>query len=251
MKFTPLSQLFGLLGCACIAMSCSRTEKPENDTLSGHYFNQTFLGTAIDSVPGLINTYCYELNFVSPDSVKVYYGFEEATLSYTKSGKKFAIKKALQDKDLLFSIDETDKLILEDSAWKQNDQNSTFVKSSSGASGQWEFPSMLNARMLAGSYEVFENGKLTGKKVVFDKNGTLTGLKDFTAYELCFSGDCVGEVNPISNNLTLSSAANSGTTYAFQFNRAKRILNIYNIEAPIKDIKGERAIKDVAFELHY
>jgi hypothetical protein len=251
MKFTPFIQLLAVLGCVFTAAGCNRNERHEAEPLSGHYVNQTFLGTAIDSVPGLINTYCYEMDFVGPDSVKIFYGFEEATLSYEKSGNKYAVKKALQDKDLMFSIDDTDKLVLEDSSWKQNNENSTFIKLASTARGQWQFPALLNARMVAGSYEMFEKNKPTGQKVIFDKNGTVTGLRDFTSYELCFSGDCVGEVHPISNNITLSSATNSGSTYAFQFNRVKRILNIYNIEAPIKDIKGERGIKDIAFELHY
>ncbi|MCE7065509.1 hypothetical protein [Dyadobacter sp. CY326] len=250
MKFTPFYPCCALFLFSNVIMSCSK-KQDEAIPLSGHYVNETFLETAKDSIPGTINTYCYDVDFVSADSVKVFYGFEEAMLAYAKSGKKYAIKKALQDKDLLFSIDENQRLVLEDSAWKQSKENSVFAKNNASAAGEWHFPEQLNATMIARSYEIFEKGKATGKKVVFDANGKVTGLNDFTMYELCFSGDCVGEVHPISNNITFTSPSNSGTTYAFQFNKEKKILNIYNIEAPIQDIKGERGIKDVAFELHY
>jgi len=224
--------------------------KTDEVVLRGHYINQSFLDVVEDSIPGLINTYCYELDFVSDDSVKVFYGFEEAMLPYAKSGDKYAIKKALQDKDLLFSIDESKKLILEDSAWTQSNKNSFFAQVAAPSGTEWIFPTALNEKMVAGSYQIFEKGKATGRKVSFSAEGKVTGIGDFKSFELCFSGDCVGEVHPVSNNITLHAEAGSAT-YAFQFNTAKKILNLYNIEAPIQDIKGERGIKNVAYELHY
>ena len=248
MRFT-LFKAAGLLACTIAICSCNKTKSDES-TLRGHYINQSFLESSKDSVPGTINTYCYELDFVSDDSVKVFYGFEEAMLAYAKSGKKYAIKAVFQDKDLLFSISEDHKLMLEDSVWKQSDTHSVFQKADSTSSGQWNFPAKLNEVMIARSYEIFEKGKATGQKVTFSPDGKVTGLGDFTSYEVCFSGDCVGEVHPVSNNITLSSGS-INSVYAFQYNPAESILNIYNIEAPIPDIKGERAIKTVAYELHY
>lgn len=250
MKITPPLSAAGLLICAALLHSCNSEEsKTEEIPLRGHYVNQSFLNIVEDSIPGKINTYCYELDFISDDSVGVFYGFEEATLAYTKSGDKYAIKKALQDKDLIFSINESKKLILEDSSWKQSRENSTFERIAEASGGRWNFPSILNEKMVAGSYEIFKKGKATGKKVTFSGEGKVTGMEPFTAFELCFSGDCVGEVHPVSNNITFTGPKSA--TYAFQFNTAKKILNLYNIEAPIKDIKGERGIKDVAYELHY
>lgn len=247
----PFFRFCALLICTAIVYGCNdKSSDTAEVALRGHYINQSFLDVVEDSIPGLINTYCFELNFLSDDSVKVFYGFEEATLTYTKSGKKYAIKKAFQDKDLLFSVDESKKLILEDSVWKQSNENSLFDKVASPSSGQWVFPSVLNEKMIAGSYEIYEKGKATGKKVSFSAEGKVTGIGDFKSFELCFSGDCVGEVHPVSNNITFRSEA-ANAVYAFQFNSAKKILNIYNIEAPIKDIKGERGIKDIAYELHY
>lgn len=237
----------------CIAAICGcNTENAKTDEviLRGHYLNQSFLDVVEDSIPGLINTYCYELDFISDDSVKVFYGFEETMLPYAKSGKKYAIKNALQDKDLLFSLDESKKLILEDSAWKQSNENSLFAKVAAPSGAKWIFPTALNEKMVAGSYQIFEKGKATGRKVSFSAEGKVAGIGDFKSFELCFSGDCVREVHPVSNNITLHSEA-ATAIYAFQFNTAKKILNLYNIEAPIKDIKGERGIKNIAYELHY
>ncbi|SKB57806.1 hypothetical protein [Dyadobacter psychrophilus] len=251
MKIILLFRFCALLVCTALIHGCNdKNNKTDEAALRGHYINQSFLDVVEDSIPGLINTYCYELDFVGDDSVKIFYGFEEAMLSYAKSGKKYAIKKALQDKDLLFSIDESKKLILEDSTWKQSNENSSFAKVASPSGAKWIFPTVLNEKMLAGSYEIFEKGKATGKKVSFSAEGKVTGIGDFESFELCFSGDCVGEVHPILNNLTLHSET-ANAVYAFQFNPAKKILSIYNIEAPIKDIKGERGIKDIAYELHY
>lgn len=247
MSITPLFRFRLLtLSILLLTLSCTR-EKPETTGLVGHYINRTFLEASRDSVPGLVGNYCHELNFVSKDSVLIFYGFEEAMLGYEKSGNKYLIKNALRDKDMSFFVDPYHNLVLQDSSWTKLHVNSIFTKSYPDVTQKWSFETELNKTLIAGSYTLFEKDLPTPTQVTLSPDGRVDGLADFTNYELCFSGDCVGEVTPISNNITFTNSKDSSVVYAVKFGQKKRF-KLYNIEKPEEDIKGEREIIDLAFD---
>jgi hypothetical protein len=247
MRITPFLTFNTLtFSIALLSFGCSK-EKPVTTGLDGHYINRTFLEASRDSVPGLIGNYCHELNFVSKDSVLIFYGFEEALFSYEKSGDKYLIKNGLRDKDMPFSIDRYHHLILEDSSWTKSNVNSIFTKSIPPANVKWSFVTELNKMMIAGSYTLFDGEMPTKSQVTLSPDGRVDGLADFTNYELCFSGDCVYEVTPVSNNITFSNGKDSSVVFAVKFGQRTRF-KLYNIEKPAEDIKGEREIKDLAFD---
>ena len=224
-------------------LGCNRNSEDENQKLTGKFVNETFLSKVSDSIPGLIPVYCYQLNFDGTDSVDILYGFEQTRLAYQKTGNKYKIIKALKDEDMIFVLNEDEGITLIDSAWNETNKNSTFKKS------QINFVTALNARMIAGEYSIFRDNKQTPQNVTLKADGTVTGLEKFTNYTLCYSGDCVSEIYPISNSITFTNEKSEQFMYAFKIDKSKKSLEIYHIEAPVKDIKGERAVMGITFDL--
>ena len=228
---------------AIFLLGCSQNSEDENPKLTGKFVNETFLKQVSDSIPGLIPVYCYQLDFDGTDSVDILYGFEQAKLAYQKTGNKYKLIKALQDKDMTFTLNDDNTITLVDSAWNGTNKNSKFKGSTTN------FVTSLNQQMIAGEYELYKDGKQTSQKVIFNADGNVSGLEKFTNYTLCYSGDCVGEIYPISTSITFSNAKTETVMYAFKIDKNRKTLGIYHIEAPVKDIKGERAVKDIAFDL--
>ncbi|WP_254563113.1 hypothetical protein [Dyadobacter diqingensis] len=252
MKKTPITpftkipeSLFSLFLFSMVAAGCSQNNDNENTKITGRYINETFLGSVSDSIPGLIPVYCYEMNFSDADSVDILYGFEQAKLAYKKSGDKYLLVKALKDKDMVFTLNDDHTITLIDSAWNGATKNSQFK----AAKGDTDFIHSLNQQIIAGEYNLFSSGKIAPQKVVFSADGAVKGLENFTRYTICYSGDCMGEIYPISNSITLSNDKNEALTFAFKKDKERKTLSIYHIEAPVQDIKGERAIKGIAFDL--
>lgn len=233
-----------------LVVGCGRAKEDKGESgLSGKYVNQTFLEVIPDSIPGLVPAYCYEINFISDDSVDILYGFEEATFGYKKDGKGYAVTKAMQDKDLPFRVNADQTITLIDSGWNNARQNSVFKKSMNNGSQKWDFESYLNQQMIAGTYTLYKAEKPTAQKVTLSPDGVVTGINGYETYSICYSGDCVGEIYPISNSITFTNSKKEAILYAFTNDKKTKKLSIRNIEPPIKDMKGERAIKDMVFDL--
>ena len=230
-------------------LSCNKT-KDDTPVLSGKFVNQTYLQQIPDSIPGLVSAYCYEMNFISSDSVKILYGFEDATLGYKREGSHYVLLNALQNNDIPFEINENGTITLADSSWNASHENSVFSKSTISGN-DWDFANYLNQRMIAGEYNLLKKDQTVSQKVEFHPNGTVTGLENFTSYIVCYSGDCVQETYPVANNITFTNDKKETFVYAFNLERKNKILKIYNVENPVPDIKGQRAIKELAFELRF
>ena len=71
--------------------------------ITGRFVNQYFLEHVSDTIAGTIPHYCYEMNFISPDSVNINYGFEEGKLAYKKEGSKYLLLSAIQGRYLPFT----------------------------------------------------------------------------------------------------------------------------------------------------
>ena len=243
--FQRLTQISILFSSLILLTKCNQGGEKETTTLNGRFVNETFLKQVSDSIPGLVPVYCYELTFDGTDSVSILYGFEQAKLAYKKSGEKYQISKALKDKDMIFTLTEDSTLNLIDSAWNGVNQNSTFKQ----VKNSHNFISSLNKQMIAGEYTLFKDDKSLKIKVNLKEDGSVSGLGKFTNYTICYSGDCVGEIYPISNSITFSDDQKETVLYAFKIDKTKSKLSIYHVEAPVKDIKGERAVKELAFDL--
>lgn len=222
------------------------------ENISGRYINQTFLNQLPDSITGTIPFYCLEINFTGSDSAGIYNGFEEFKLAYKKSEGNYVFTGAMQGKDLSFILEADGNILLIDSVWTGIPAQSDFVKVSEDDYTQhnnWVFEKYLNEKMIAGNYFLYDGNKSTGQQISFTSDGKVTGLKDFTSYSICFSGDCTTETAPVSNTITFKNSSGVVTTYSFKFDKENNSVVFYNIAEPVKDIKGEREIKEKSFEL--
>jgi hypothetical protein len=244
----PINKIIfaGLVTFSLIA--CNNTDKKDGHTLSGRFVNDTFLEAVPDTIPAMIPAYCFELDFIG-DSVKINFGFEEATFAYKKEGDIYWIVKAMQDQDMPFTMNGDQTITLVDTAWTRSLTTSKFIKVNEDAGRTWTFETYLNKQMISGDYIVFEKGQPTTRKLSFTSDGTVVGMEPYTAYSVCYSGDCVEETYPISNNISFTTPDKKRATYAFVKKRKDNTLTLYHIEEPQKDIKGERAIKQLAFDL--
>ncbi|MDQ3022419.1 MAG: hypothetical protein M3R36_17910 [Bacteroidota bacterium] len=218
--------------------------------INGRYINETYLDQIPDSIPGLVAAYCLEMNFHNSDSVEIFNGFEEYKLAYKKDGNKYLLINASRGKDFTFVLNVEGSILLIDSAWTGNSVNSTFIKTklNSRYGSKWIFDQYVNEKIIAGDYTLFENDSSVNQTVSFMPDGTVTGLENYSTYMVRYSGDCVGETNPVSNTITLKSNDGRNDTYAFIIDRKNNLLSIYEIAPPVEDIKGEREILNLKFD---
>lgn len=220
--------------------------------ISGRYINRTFLEQLPEKIPGTIPFYCLEIVFTGKDSAEIYNGFEEFKLAYRKEDQDHVFMKAMQGNDLHFIITDKGDILLIDSARTGLKINSEFRRVSEeeyGNSHKWVFEKFLNEKMLAGNYILSDKSKSSGEKVVLTSDGKVTGLRDYSAYSICCSGDCTEETFPVSNTITFTNDNGSVTVYSFTYNSENNSVLFRTLSEPVSDIKGEREIKDIAFEL--
>jgi hypothetical protein len=250
--------LAGLFICLAFA-GCSNQarNKPEaNAGIKGRFVNQTFLQQLPDSIAGTIQGYCYEMNFISPDSVAINYGFEKGTLAYKQEGDHYQLIGSIPftlNTDGSVTLKDSTWLLRSDTVWAGVPLNSKFIKVPDVKGEEWAFDQYLNERMIAGTYQLYKQGKPMEPKIIFNKDGTVSGLENYTSYSICYSGDCVGETEKVSNLISFNGDENEGKTYAFDVDK-NRTISFYNIGPSLKDsdgnpLKGGRAIQEKAFEL--
>jgi len=222
------------------------------DRISGRYINVTFLDQLPDQIPGSIPVYCLEINFTGSDSAEIYNGFEEFKLAYRKEGDNFLFVKAVQGNDLSFINNEAGVIILADSVWTGRPTKSVFRKVSEDnytGDNKWVIEKYLNEKMIAGDYLLFENTNTPGQVVKFLSDGNVEGLRNYKTYSVCFAGDCTGETSPVSNTVTFKTISNESVTFSFRYDRKNNSVVFYDLSEPVSDIKGERKILGVSFEL--
>ncbi len=232
--------------------SCAVNKSPNTSAteVKGRYINSTFLKQIPDSIPGNISVYCYELNFDGVDSVAVLYGFENSKFLYRKQANSYKIVNASQGADVDFVFNKDKSITLIDTALTRNHANSTFEKAGGETGKESVIEKYINDKMITGEYVLYENGIFSQQKVQFASNGQLKGLKYYTSFYICYSGDCVEETEPISNIIYLKGPGNLENIFSFKIDKTANIITLYNIGSPIKDIKGSRKILSKAYEFH-
>lgn len=235
-----------------VVFSCGKKAEKQPDEkkfLTGHYVNNTVLSQIADTIPGGIPYYCLEMNFTKADSVTIETGFEIAHLAYKQVGDHYTLMGASQLGDMNFMINADSSLVLVDSAWTESTSNSSFKKVPNENGRDWVFEKYVNEAMVVGEYVLYEAGQPTTQKVKFTADGHVTGLKNYVDYSVCYSGDCVGTTIPLLNTILLGSSDGVLMDYAFKLNKKQGTLQIYGLQEPKADVKGERLIKDLVFDL--
>jgi len=217
--------------------------------IRGRFVNYTVLKDIADTIPGGIPAYCFEMNFVSDDSVELSNGFEDYKLAYTKNEGSYLLLEASFKGNMPFTFINDSTLLLIDTAWTNNAFNSEFRKVHDNKQQNWVFDYYLNQVIVVGEYTLYNKNIPLPQKVVFKADGHVSGLDNYTTYSICYSGDCIGETIPPSNTITLSDNSGKAIDFAFKINKKNKALSIYKIEAPVEDVKGEMAIKEMLYEL--
>lgn len=243
--------------------SCNSNNRTRPATgISGRYINETFLQQVPDSVAGSIQGYCYEMNFISVDSVMINYGFEQSTLAYQrKNAHNYVLLAANQSNDLNFTLNEDSTITLHDSAWVKVDTswvgaplNSEFRKVPDVSGSTWAFERYLNEKFIAGSYSLYLEERPSSEEVVFRANGEVTGLAEYNTYTICFSGDCVEETETPQNIISLGGTGDIEDSYVFKVNSQNNRIAFYALGDQLKNadgelMKGGRNVGKLVFEL--
>ena len=244
----PVLYIFSIISVTAFLLFDTRITNAEcSNVISGKFINKTFLDQTAEKIPGNIPVYCFQMNFYSPDSVDISFGFEKANYAYKKVGENFSIVNAYQGKDMLFILNPDNSITLIDSVWTGIPSNSLFVNVNSD--DPWAFDIYLNNKMIAGEYFYYREDKFTGKRITFHPDGLITGMEGFNRYSICYSGDCIGETKTPSNIVYLINSDGAESVYAFTKNKDDGALSIYELGPQIKDIKGERTIEGKVFDL--
>jgi hypothetical protein len=212
----------------------------------GSFINFSFLNQVDAKIVSTIPFYAIELNFFRKDSVLINFGFESSKFNLQHFQGKTYIKNAYQNKDLQLLTADSLFFVLVDSAFTGLKENSVFKKIQNPKRNEFVFSSALNNEIIAGNY-FFDDGK-NRAEIKFSDNGKIVGLKEFTNYEICFSGDCATEVLDSINLISLVLKNGSFEYYGFKKDWNK--VDFYKLSPPIVNIKGERKITDLAFTLY-
>lgn len=243
---------FGILALLGLITACTtaKTSSEECPGPSGQYVNTTVLSQCPEKMPADIPHFCLEIEFIGKDSVKVDNGFEKFTLRWSKAedGCTFLIHGATLFGDMSFTISGDTALQLVDTAWTKLTSFSTFQKVNR-ADEKTGFETLLNECVLVEEYALFDNGNLVPGVVTFMANGQLNGFKPFIGYKLCYAGDCLEETIPPSRIIELIDQTGNREMFAFKNVEGKMAIELYQLSPPVPDVKGERSIGPMVYEL--
>ena len=218
---------------------------------SGRYLNSTVLKSCPDKMPYDVPNYCYELKFNGKDSVAIDNGFENYTLPFaaTANDCEFVIPEGSAEGDMLFKVTSDSTIELIDTAWTKVPSASFFSKVNIPDRKDWGFTEFLNECIIAGEYALFTDGELQPNQATFFINGQLNGMKPYIGYNLCYAGDCVGETEPPSRIIEFVDRDGKAEAFSFKNVEGKMAIEIYSIGEGNPEIKGERPIGKLKYEL--
>jgi hypothetical protein len=118
-----------------------------------------------------------------------------------------------------------------------------------GEQAEWSFVEYLNDCAVSGSYAMFHKGELIPGEVTLLPNGQIKDWKPFIGYRLCYAGDCLEDTYPPSRTIDLIDDQGKVTTFSVKPVEGKMALELYSIGDPIPDIKGNRPVGPMVYEL--
>lgn len=245
-----------LLSCMVIGafFSCKETASTTGSKCgipSGRYINSTVLKSCPNKMPYDVPSYSYEMTFIGKDSVAIDNGFENYTLPFKATGNdcEFVIPQATAAGDMLLRVTSDSTFELVDTAWTKVPSASFYSKITNATQQAWGFKEFLNECVIAGDYAFFIDGQLQTHQASLLVNGQVNGMKPFIGYALCYAGDCVGETDPPSKTIEFIDMEGKVQTFSFKNIEGKMAIELYEIGVPKPDIKGERPIGKLKYEL--
>jgi len=236
-----LNRIFLAVSCLTL-FSCSKSESAYK--LSGTFINTSYLEQSKTTLLRDIPFYGTEITF-GKDSILFSNGFETGKLAYTQKGNQYILKEAyqnnghLQNRILEATSDST--FILNDTEYTTAATSTVFTKSNI------PFESALAKQLIDAEYEIQYPETIQNTRVTFAQS-KLTGLPNYTDYDLCYSGDCMQMLTDTINVISLHRTDGSVDLFGWQFG-PQQTLKLYRVSDPIPEIKGEQKIIGTAFIL--
>src|SRR5690606_16963321 len=137
---------------------------------------------------------------------------------------------------------------LEDTGWTDLPANTTFRQAPTEERKSWSFRQHLSACVFRHTYVRHVDGKPQAGRIEALPNGQLSGMRPYLGYTLCYSGDCLEEVQPVMPNITFINDSGELHTYGLQILDNGYHLQFFHLAPPVPDVKGERQVGALAFE---
>jgi hypothetical protein len=241
-----------LLFLSLLCFSCTQTKTNETCKLpAGKFVNMTVLSGCPGKMPSDIPHFVLEIKLNGRDTAMLDNGFEKFALPVTPTENhcEFKITGATRFGDMLLKVTSDSTFELIDTAWTKLGSSSSFAKFSQGEMASWGFEEFLNDCLVTGEYTMFKHGELVVGIVTFLVNGQINGMKPYLGYELCYAGDCLEETFPPSRTINLTDDQGNMETFALKNIDGKIALELYSVGPPIPDIKGQRSVGPMIYEL--
>lgn len=250
MKYLLFSAKTGLI-LFLVSCTSSSDQRKACTTPEGRFINMTVLDQCDSDDISAIPHFCYEMTFKEQGKVLIDNGFEKFSLPYstTEESCVFKIAKASLYGDMYFRIEADSSISLIDSAWTKLSTATTFRRMVNAAGEDWSFEHYFNECSVAGEYALFHNGNLEPGVVTIMANGQLNGLKPYLGFSLCYAGDCLEETSPPANVMYLIDGNGVRETFVYKRLSGKMAIELYSVAPAIPDVKGERAIGPMVYEL--
>jgi hypothetical protein len=216
---------------------------------TGTYINSTVLSACPGKMPDDIPHYVLELVITGGDSIIVDNGFERYSLNVIKHDScGLILKDATLYGDMLLKMNPDSTLELIDTSWTREKSGSGFVKADDSSSTS-PFVTHLNECLVTGEYAMFKYGELIPGVVTWKANGEIVNMPPYTRFEVCYAGDCLEETATPSRIIDLFDQDGNRETFALKNIEGKMALELYQLSEPNPDVKGERTIGQMVYDL--
>lgn len=221
----------------------------DNVSLKGHWANTTLVQQIKDYLPGYSGDWIYsEIIFDGVDSALVRNGFESPyKVSFKKEDLGYVLEITPDRKDLnVYFILHEGRLVVVDPGSHNKIFPVVFTQVDTMVNEKDEFTAYLNRNVIAGEYILLQNNQ----PVRFTEKGDVIGLPGYRNYEICYSGDCMCEIDTYNVISLIRDSPETGFDYfAWERDTVEGRLLIYRLSPPVPDIKGERMVTGIQFEL--
>lgn len=210
----------------------------------GNYLNYSFLNFVKDSLPQHAKFYCVEIIFDQSDSAEFSNGFENFFLHWKRKGDTLTFKNAYCEggkfRDLNALLVRKNEIKFLDQPYTGQPNASVFRKLEIENHERWKFSQTLNSTLMAGSYSVLSIKRNDTLNVNFREDGLLTGWENYTEYEICYAGDCLGESKEPGNLLYLHNLKGKIEPFLMTNRKQDGIFELYALGPSNPEIKGQR-----------
>ncbi len=262
--FFPAPFLLWLIAYMVVVTGCRQQSGPssakEKKVIKPieKYYGNWLCSNQIDSIKANKNQkailysihlpYAYEFQFDNSfnDSVLIYNGFEQYFLPVAIRNDSVIIENAVKGNPMILAFDSISGTIKMMVAGRDYPLPLVYYKADEKyiqPNGRFKesFTAAFNDASIAGSYTVISNNKLRGNQVIFNTNGSVSGLSDGYFYRCCIGGDCLETTSEPANTFTLINNTPPDETWSWQFDNSGEQLTLKKIKASVQGKNSKKA----------